>query len=242
MFPIRRVSLTAATVLLLTALVAGCASTSPSPAAPSATATTPASSAAAIPPPTASTAPATLIATPTTAASAVASAGSSQLPIRTPVPGSSLDPALSDSGIVGRITMPNDARNGWSGTYEILGVAADGSECSYSLDGNEFTAVAWYASAPNGMLHQMSVTVPTDEMPANDGEQRAGITDGSVYADFVSDSGFGTAYTGAEAKGDGSTSKIDIGQSGILLTFSFSGSTWDQVDFTGQMMCDQHGE
>ena len=45
------------------------------------------------------------------------------------------------------------------------------------------------------MLHQMSVTVPTDDMPANDGEQRNGITNGRVYADFVSESGFGTAYS-----------------------------------------------
>ena len=165
-------------------------------------------------------------------------------PIRTPIPGSTLDPSLSDAGVAGRITIPNDTRdanNNRTGTSEILGLADDGSDCDYSLDGTEFTAVAWYDAAPNGMLQQMAVTIGTDFLPANDGEQRMGITNGSVYADFVSESGFGTAYGGALSKGDGSSSSIDVAMTGTTLVFTFTGTTWDGITFSGQMMCTNMG-
>jgi hypothetical protein len=157
--------------------------------------------------------------------------------VTTVVPGSSLDPSKSDAGIAGRTTIVSDTRGDQTGTHEILGVAADGSNCSYSLDGDTFAAVAWYDDAPNGMLHQMSVTVPSDEMPANDGEQRAGISDGRVYADFVSDTGFGTAYYGDATQENGGSSTIDIVQNGGGVTFSFSGLTWDGIQFSGQLIC-----
>ncbi len=178
---------------------------------------------------------------PTTSATARPSVEPSPKAIRTPIPGSSLDPSLSEAGVAGRLTIPDDSRNGWSGTHEILGLAEDGSDCDFSFDGNEFTAVAWYDSAPDGMLHQMSVTIGTDYVPANDGEQRMGINDGSIYADFVSESGFGTAYVGATSKGDGSSSSIDATLKGDTLVFSFTGTTWDGIEFSGQMMCSGMG-
>jgi hypothetical protein len=176
-------------------------------------------------------------AAPTIVPSIPASAELSMAPVATVVPGSSLDPSLSDAGIVGRLTIPNDTRNAFSGTHQIIGLAADSSNCGYSLDGNEFTAVAWYDAAPDGMLHQMSVAISTDFVPSNDGEERAAISDGSVYADFVTDSGFGTAYGGATSKGDGSSSSIDAKLTGDTLVFTFTGTTWDGIDFSGQMMC-----
>lgn len=163
-------------------------------------------------------------------------------PITTPVPGSSLDPSLSDAGVVGRLTIPNDTRSGRTGTHEIVGLADDESNCGYSLEGDEFTAVAWYDAAPNGMLHQMAVTVGTDYVPANDGEQRAGISDGSVYADFGSETGFGTAYGGATSSNDGSSSTIDIVLTGHTLVFSVTATTWDGIDFSGQMICAGMGD
>jgi hypothetical protein len=144
---------------------------------------------------------------------------------------------LSDAGVVGRLVIPQDTRNDFTGTHDIVGLESDSSQCSYSLDGDEFTAVAWYDAAPNGMLHQMAVTVAADEVPANDGEQRAAISNGSVYADFVSESGFGTAYTGATSKGDGSSSSINIVLDADTMVFTFTGTTWDKIEFSGQMMC-----
>jgi hypothetical protein len=178
------------------------------------------------------------------AASPEASSGASQLPITTPVPGSSLDPSLSDAGVAGRFTIAADTRpdrigtDDHSGTSEILGVEADGSDCSFSFSGDEFTAVAWYDDAPNGMLHQLAVSVSTDFIPANDGEQRAGISDGRVYADFSSESGFGTVYSGdSTEESDGGTSTIDVERTGDTLVFTFTGTTWDDIDFSGQMAC-----
>jgi len=177
--------------------------------------------------------------TPAAAATATAlpSAGASTAPVTTPVPGSSLDPSLSDAGVVGRLVIPDDTRNDFTGTHDIVGLEADSSDCSYSLDGTEFTAVAWFDAAPDGMLHQMAVSVPADTVPANDGEQRAQINNGSVYADFATESGFGSAYSGATSKGDGSSSSIDIVLNGDTMVFSFTGTTWDKIDFSGQMIC-----
>jgi len=125
-----------------------------------------------------------------------------------------------------------------TGTSEILGRAADGSDCSYSFSGDTFTAVAWYDEAPDGMLHQMAVSVSSDDMPSNDGEQRAGITNGRVYADFVSESGFGTAYSGdSTEESNGGSSTIDAARTADTLVFTFTGTTWDDIDFSGQMIC-----
>jgi len=168
---------------------------------------------------------------------AASSQAASQAPVTTVDPQSSLDPSKSDAGVAGRLTLVADTRDSRSGTHEILGVAADGSNCSYSLDGNSFTAVAWYDAAPNGMLHQMSVTVPADEMPANSGEQRSGISNGRAFADFASDTGFGTAYSGDASEDNGGSVTINVVRNGDELTFSFAGLTWDTIEFSGQMIC-----
>lgn len=175
------------------------------------------------------------------AASNEPSAQASGEPRTTPVPGSSLDPDLSDSGIAARVTIENDTRGGRTGTHEILGVADDGSECSQTFEGDEFSAVAWYDDAPAGMIHQFSVSMPIDELPANPGESRRAITDGSVYIDFVSDSGFGTAYGGSVDKGDGSSSIIDVTQTDEWLVFDFTATTWDKINFSGQLICEGMG-
>jgi hypothetical protein len=194
--------------------------------------------AATLAPTVAPTAPATA------SASAAPSEAASQAPAVTIVPGSSLDVTQSDSGVAGRFTIANGVGEGSlrpydrTGTHEILGRDADGSDCSYSFSGDTFTAVAWYDDAPNEMLHQLTVVVPADEMPSNDGEQRAGIADGRVYADFSSDQAFGTAYSGdVNEESNGGTSTIDVVQKGDTITFSFSGTTWDKIDFSGQMIC-----
>jgi hypothetical protein len=152
-------------------------------------------------------------------------------------PGSSLDPSVSDAGVVGRVTISNDSRGERDGTHDIIGLADDGSDCSYSFEGDTFTAVAWYDDAPNGLIHQMAVSVNADDMPAADGDTTSGITDGSAYIDFVSESGFGTAYYGAASRENGGSSTIDATWRGETLVFSYVGKTWDDVDFSGQMIC-----
>lgn len=218
---LRRAPLVAASALACVAL-AGCASAQSTPAPTTATTAAPI---ATVPP---------AEPTPTLVA---ATATPAPTPKTTIGPTGTLDPSLSDAGVVGRLVIANDTRNDFSGTHDIVGLAADSSGCSFSLEGDEFTAVAWYDAAPDGMLHQMSVSVPADETPANDGEQRAGIDDGSVFADFATHSGFGSAYGGATSKGDGSSSSIDIVVNGDTMIFSFTGQTWDGIDFSGQMMC-----
>jgi hypothetical protein len=152
-------------------------------------------------------------------------------------PGSSLDPAASDAGVAGRLTIVDDTRGDRSGTHEIIGLAADGSGCSFSLTGDEFSAAAWFDGAPAGMLHQMALTIPTDTVPVNDGELRMAIPDGRFYSDFVSDSGFGTEYSSDPGQQGGGTLKVDARRSGNSLTLSFNGTTWDEIEFSGQMIC-----
>jgi hypothetical protein len=72
------------------------------------------------------------------------------------------------------------------------------------------------------------------------GERRRarGISDGRVYADFSSESGFGTVYSGDSDRGaNGGTSRIDVERSGDMLVFTFTGTAWDDIDFSAQMMC-----
>ncbi len=252
MLSINRAAAATASFAIALAL-AGCGSTTPAtPPAATFGATAPAGTLAAATPVTptpgssATAAAATLVATPQTSAvpsapaSAQASAQASPAPRTPPAPVGSLDPASSDAGVVGQITIPDDTRDpnaNRSGTSQIVGVEADGSNCSDSLDGTEFTAVAWYDAATNGMLHQMAVSVPTDTVPANDGEIRAGITNGAVYADFISESGSGTAYSGDASDQDSGSSTIDVTLTGGTLVFTYAGTTWDGIDFSGQMMC-----
>jgi hypothetical protein len=234
-----------ATAFVVSVVLAGCVTATPAatPAATSSGVATPAATAAATAAPTATAVPsATAAVTP--APSSEASVEPSQAPVTTPVPGSSLDVTQSDAGVVGRLTIEDDTRpdrigtDDHTGTSEIIGLAADGSDCDFSFSGDQFSAVAYYSDAPIGMLRQMSVYLPTDEMPANDGEQRAGIVDGGVYADFNSESGFGTTYSGdATQENDPGSSTIDIAVDGDSVVFTFTGATWDEIAFSGQMIC-----
>jgi hypothetical protein len=164
----------------------------------------------------------------------------------TPEPGSSLDPSKADSGIAGRLTIPDDTRperigtDDRTGTSEILGHADDGSDCSFSFSGDRYSAVAYYDDAPEGMLRQMSVYLPADEMPSNEGEQRTGITDGGVYADFNSESGFGTTYSGdVTQENDPGSATIDVAIQDGAAIFTFTGETWDDIAVSGQLICSE---
>lgn len=153
-------------------------------------------------------------------------------------PSASLDPSQSDAGIVGRVTIANDTRDDRTGTHFIAGREGHGfgTDCGYSFEGDQFTAVAYNDDAQNGEIYQMAVTVPTDSMPANDGEQRFGIANGVAYVDFRSETGFGTAYTGAAERDEG-MSTIDVTVDGDLVIFDFEATTWDDIGFSGQMVC-----
>lgn len=193
------------------------------------------------------TPPATAAVTPTAATtfeaspSAEGSPSQSQAPVVTIEPGSSLDVTKSDAGVAGRVTIPDDTRevgDHFTGTHEIQGREADGSYCDYSFSGDEFIAYPQYNDAPVGMLYDMIVAVPTDDMPANDGEQRAGIQNGRVVADFHTASLLGGTYSGnSNDTNDPGTSSIDVSVSGDTYTFSFTAETWDHVAFNGQVIC-----
>lgn len=152
-----------------------------------------------------------------------------------PSPLPALDPALSDAGVVALVTLPNDTRGGRTGTHLIVGERAAGSDCSTSFDGTEFTAVAWVDDAANGQLARLSVTVPATDVPAADGA--TGDIDGRVSFDFMSESGFGTLYTGDSSEDGEGRSMIDLIRAGDLLSFVFEGTTWDDVAFAGQALC-----
>ena len=156
----------------------------------------------------------------------------------TVAPGSTLDPSLSDAGVVGRMTLSGDQRfEGRDGTYDILGVDADGSYCSVGFDGEEYTAVAYHYAAPEGQIRHMFVVVPSSTIPAGDGESVQGIPDGRAGADFASESGFGTLYYGDATEPDEGTSTINVTRVGEGLVFEFEGVTWDNVAFSGEMRC-----
>ena len=229
--------------LLLAVTAVGCAggtttTTTPSTGAGSPSAAVASPSAAAASPVTPSAAPSADAPSDAPATDAPATDAPSAAPSGAPTvdPGASLDPALSDAGIVGRVTIANDTRDDRSGTHDIVGVAADASDCAYSFDGDEFIAVAYNEDVANGAVRQMSVTVPTDSMPANDGEQRIDISNGSAFVDFMSETGVGTSYTGAAERDEG-TSTIDVTVSGDLVIFDFEAATGDDITFAGQLVC-----
>jgi hypothetical protein len=153
-------------------------------------------------------------------------------------PSESLDPSQSDASVVGRVTISNDTRGGRDGTWDIVGVKDDGfiSGCSYSFDGDEFTAVAFYDDAPDGQIRHMAVTVTSDNVPDAD-YTVTDIQDGRVYIDFMSESGFGTAYVADTDDDDRTSVTVSVTKSGDLLTFDYDGLTWDQIPFVGQMVC-----
>jgi hypothetical protein len=147
----------------------------------------------------------------------------------------SLDPSQSDAGVVAQVTLANDEAGGRDGIHVVVGVDADGSQGSYSLDGDEFTGVAWDDDAPNGQIHQFSVTVPASAIPDADGQTAA--VDGRVSFDFVSESGFGTQYVGDASRDDSGHATIDVMRAGDLMRFDFEGATWNDATFSGTMLC-----
>jgi len=196
------------------------------PATPAAV-TPPAATPAATVQPTAPSATPPATATPTEAAT--------EAP--TVAPGSSLDPSASDAGVVARVTITNDTRGDRDGTHEIIGIADDGSYCSSDFSEPTYTAVAWYDDAPNGKIHRFSVSVPLEDVLEEDGTV-SDITDGRVSFDFVSESGFGTQYDGDASDTDHPSSvTMDVVRSGDGVAFSFQGTTWDDVNFEGQLIC-----
>ena len=204
-------------VLALALLVAACGTGSPTTAPTGATTLAPSTA-------------------PTDAATDAPSDAPTDAPSATA--GGSLDPSQSDAGIVGQFTITNDTRGGRDGTHTIVAVAADGSSCSANFDGETYTAVAWYDDAPDGMIHQMAVRVGVDDIPEEDGESTTDITDGRVYADFISEGSFGgTAYGGDVADDPRTSVTIDVTRVGDGLVFDFDGSTWDAVGFSGQLVC-----
>lgn len=164
------------------------------------------------------------------------SASPAGTPVSLPTPGCCLDPSLSDAGIAARVIIANDGRADRNGMHEIYGVGADGSSCSASFDGSDYTALAWDEAAPEGEVRQFSVTVTVDRVPTVDGTT-PDITDGRVSFDFVSDSGVGTTYTGDATGDDEGSAKIGVTRSGASLTFDFEGVTYDNASFAGQLVC-----
>lgn len=208
-----------ACALIVVALLIGCTGAQPS------------SSPTASPPPTvAPTAPATAPATTSAAPTP------SPTPADVPSPGCCIDPSLSDAGIAARVTIVNDGRAERDGTHDIYGVAADGSECDGSFEEPAFVVVAWDDDAPDGSIHRFGISIGADDIPEADGTT-GGITDGSVSFDFVSESGFGTTYTGAAMRENEGSSTISVTRSGSTLTFQFDGVTWDNVSFGGEFVC-----
>jgi hypothetical protein len=229
--------------LLTTALVVfacgGGGAASPAPATPA-----PATPAAATPAAATPVATAQPTTPPVTERPATETPTEAATEAPTVAPGSSLDPSASDAGVVGQVTISNDTRANRDGTYEIIGIADNGfgSGCTYSFEGDELTTVAWYDAAPDGQIHQMATTIKSDDVPTADGESNTGISDGRVYIDFVSETGFGTAYTGDPTDPEhGGSVTIDASLSGDVLTLAYVGKTWDLVDYSGQMLCGDFG-
>jgi len=153
--------------------------------------------------------------------------------------GASLDPSQSDAGIVGTVTITNDTRGHRDGTHTIAGVKADSSDCSYSFEGDTYNAVAWYDAAPDGQIFRFGVTVSADEVPDADGQKS--IQDGRVSFEFVSASGFGTQYSGDASSENDGQSTVNVVRAGNSLTFEFTGTTWDNVNFAGALTCADAG-
>jgi hypothetical protein len=149
----------------------------------------------------------------------------------------SLDPSLSDAGVVGRATIAGDTRADRDGTYQVNGVDADGSSCGVYFEGDEFTANATNESAPDGQVRLIAVTIPSEDVPADDGQRTVGVSDGRVAIDFASSSFIGTLYTGEPTEDDRTSASIDVTRQGTMLVFDYQGTTWDSVNISGQLIC-----
>jgi hypothetical protein len=158
-------------------------------------------------------------------------------PTSAPTAAPSLDPSQGDAGVVGRATVSGDERADRDGTYDIVGVAADGSACGTSFEGDEFVAAALDESAADGEVRQMFVAVRSAELPTADGQTIDAIEDGRAGFDFKSESGVGTLYVGEPLDDERTTVSIDVTQSGSDLIFDFDATTWDGVAISGQMIC-----
>lgn len=158
-------------------------------------------------------------------------------PTSAPTSAASLDPSLSDAGVVGRATITGDTRAGRDGTYEVIGVDADGSSCGVSFEGDEFTANATNESAPEGQVRLIAVTIPSEDVPAGDGQQTAGVSDGRVAIDFASGSFIGTLYSGEPVDDERTSASIDVTRQGTMLVFDYQGTTWDSINFSGRLIC-----
>ena len=82
----------------------------------------------------------------------------------------------------------------------------------------------------------MFVVVSPDDIPAADGST-TDITDGRAGADFNSETGFGTLYYGDATEESEGNATIDVTRIGDLLIFDYAGVTWDDISFSGQMIC-----
>lgn len=151
-------------------------------------------------------------------------------------PDGSLDPSLSDAGIVARVTISNDTRGGRDGTHDIIGLAEDGSECSGAFEEPEYIVVAWFDDAPNGQIHRFGITVAATDVPAADGST-TDVENGGVSFAFASESGLGTQYTGNATRENEGSVTIDVTRAGTSLAFDFEGVTSAGVNFVGQMIC-----
>lgn len=167
--------------------------------------------------------------TPTPSASSATMAPSSS-------PAASLDPALSDAGVIGQVTLTGDVSGERDGTYVVVGVDGDGSGCSNSFDGTEFTAVAFVDDAPNGEIWQFSVTVAASAVPSAQGS--TADNSGRVAFNFASESGIGTLYV-ADASQDSGQVTIDATRTADALRFDFQGAPYAGAQIAGTMICGQ---
>jgi hypothetical protein len=141
---------------------------------------------------------------------------------------------------VATVTISNDTRSHRDGTHSIAGVKADSSSCGYSFEGDAYNAIAWYDAAPEGQIFRFGVTVPAEEIPEADG-QKAGIEDARVSFEFDSASGFGTQYSGDSSSDKDGQATVDVTRSGDALSFDFTGTTYDNVNFAGSLVCADAG-
>lgn len=226
-------------LFLVGALAAACGGQVVSPA-PTGVATPPAATQPPSTPPAVSEAPTSALPSPDPATAEPTAEPPTEAPSL--APGASLDPLLSDAGVVGRMTIdgaerdPGEPRNG---THDVIGAATDGSSCTTSFDGAEYAAVAYDTTAPAGSIRQMFVVVPAEAIPAAVGETSLDIADGRAGADFGSETGFGTLYYGDATEPDEGSATIDVTRYAYGLVFDFEGVTWDGVTFSGQMVCDE---
>ena len=174
---------------------------------------------------------------PTAAPTTNPSTAPTSAPSAVPTAAASLDPGAIDAGVVGRAVVSGDSRADRDGTYDIVGVAADGSSCEMSFEGDEFVAAALDESAANGQVRQMFVAVRADELPTSDGQTIDGLEDGRAGFDFASESGIGTLYVGEPLSDERTSVSIAVTQAGSDLIFEFTATTWDGVAVSGQMVC-----